>query len=92
MLLLSDYGDSRWVRAAVDASADGYVLKRDGYSVLSEGIEAVLRTRYFVSPDIAHVLVDGLRRRDVPTVGMAPALSAREREPTQLFAQRPSTP
>lgn len=91
MLCLSAYEDSRWVRAAFDAGAHGYVLKRDGYAVLSEGIEAVLRARYFVSPDIAHVLVDGLRRREVPAVGMAAALSAREREITQLFAEGLST-
>ncbi|MDF3980463.1 response regulator transcription factor [Luteibacter sp. PPL201] len=92
MLCLSAYDDSRWVRAAIDAGAHGYVLKRDGYGVLSEGIEAVLKARYFVSPDIGHVLVDGLRRRaGASAMGMGAALSTREREVTQLFAEGLST-
>jgi DNA-binding NarL/FixJ family response regulator len=87
LLCLSAYDDSRWVRAAFDAGAHGYVLKRDGFDVLREAIDSVMRLRYFISPDIAHLLVDGLRRHDVPAFAPREALSAREREITQLFAE-----
>jgi DNA-binding NarL/FixJ family response regulator len=87
LLCLSTYEDSRWVRAAFDAGAHGYVLKRDGFEVLLEAIAAVMRLRYFISPDIAHLLVDGLRRRDAPAFAQRDLLSAREREITQLFAE-----
>jgi DNA-binding NarL/FixJ family response regulator len=87
LLCLSAYEDSRWVRAAFDAGAQGYVLKRDGFEVLREAIESVMRSRYFISPDIAHLLVDGLRRHDGPAFAQGMLLSTREREITQLFAE-----
>lgn len=87
LLCLSAYDDSRWVRAAFDSGAHGYVLKRDGFDVLREAIDSVMRLRYFISPDIAHLLVDGLRRHDGPAFAPREALSAREREITQLFAE-----
>lgn len=87
LLCLSGYEDSRWVRAAFDAGAHGYVLKRDGFDVLCEAIDTVMRQRYFISPDIGHLLVDGLRRQDGPAFAPTGALSAREREITQLFAE-----
>jgi two-component system, LuxR family, secretion system response regulator SsrB len=87
LLCLSAYEDSRWIRAAFDAGAHGYVLKRDGFDVLRDAIDAVTRSRYFVSPDIAHLMVDGLRRSGGPVFAEPNALSAREREITQLFAE-----
>ncbi len=91
MLCLTAYEDSRWVRAAFEAGAHGYVLKRSGFEVLREAIDTVLRYRYFVSPDIAHLLVDRGRGRGSPAVGESALLSAREREITQLFAEGYST-
>lgn len=91
MLCLSAYEDSRWVRAAFDAGAHGYVLKRSGVEVLHDAIETVLRSRYFVSPDIAHLLVEHGRKRERAAVGEPVVLSAREREITQLFAEGHST-
>jgi DNA-binding NarL/FixJ family response regulator len=87
LLCLSTYEDARWVRAAFDAGAHGYVLKRDGFDVLREAIDSVMRSRYFISPDIAHLLVDGIRRKDGPVFARSDALSTREREVTQLFAE-----
>lgn len=87
LLCLSSYEDTRWVRAAFDAGAHGYVLKRDGFDVLRDAIDSVMRHRYFISPDIAHLLVDGLRRREGPAFTASETLSAREREVTQLFAE-----
>jgi DNA-binding NarL/FixJ family response regulator len=87
LLCLSAYDDARWVRAAFDAGAHGYVLKRDGFDVLHDGIEAVVRHRYFISPGIAHLLVNGMRLKDEPVFASIDTLSAREREVTQLFAE-----
>ena len=41
----------------------------------------------FISPDIAHLLVGGLRRHEGPAFAQCEFLSAREREVTQLFAE-----
>ncbi|WP_448097864.1 response regulator [Luteibacter yeojuensis] len=87
LLCLSTYEDTRWVRAAFDAGAHGYVLKRDGFGVLLEAIDRVMRSRYFVSPDIAHLLVGGARRHDGPAFAQCGRLSTREREITQLYAE-----
>jgi two-component system, LuxR family, secretion system response regulator SsrB len=87
LLCLSSYDDSRWVRAAFDAGAHGYVLKHDGFDVLHEAIDSVMRSRFFISPDIAHLLVDGMRRTSAPSFAAREALSPREREITQLFAE-----
>jgi DNA-binding CsgD family transcriptional regulator len=75
------------VRAAFDAGAHGYVLKRDGFEVLHEAIDSVMRSRFFISPDIAHLLVDGMRRSSSPSFAPREPLSPREREITQLFAE-----
>lgn len=87
LLCLSAYDDARWVRAAFDAGAHGYVLKRDGFEVLHEAIDCVMRSRFFISPDIAHLLVDGMRRNSSPAFAALEPLSPREREITQLFAE-----
>ncbi|MDQ0008446.1 DNA-binding NarL/FixJ family response regulator [Luteibacter jiangsuensis] len=87
LLCLSTYEDTRWVRAAFDAGAHGYVLKRDGFGVLLEAIDRVMRSRYFVSADIAHLLVGGARRHDGPAFAQCGLLSTREREITQLYAE-----
>ncbi|MGY3231006.1 two-component system secretion response regulator SsrB [Luteibacter sp. HA06] len=87
LLCLSSYDDSRWVRAAFDAGAHGYVLKHDGFDVLHEAIDIVMRSRFFISPDIAHLLVDGMRRTSSPSFAPREPLSPREREITQLFAE-----
>ncbi|HMH66892.1 MAG TPA: response regulator transcription factor [Pinirhizobacter sp.] len=87
LLCLSRYDDARWVRAAFDAGTHGYVLKRDGFDALREAIDSVMRSRYYISPDIAHLLVDGMRRHHSPSFAEPEALSPREREITQLFAE-----
>jgi len=87
LLCLSHYDDARWVRAAFDAGTHGYVLKRDGFDALREAIDSVMRSRYFISPDIAHLLVDSMRRHHSPSFAQPEALSPREREITQLFAE-----
>lgn len=87
LLCLSRYDDARWVRAAFDAGTHGYVLKRDGFDALREAIDSVMRSRYFISPDIAHLLVDSMRRHHSPSFAQPEALSPREREITQLFAE-----
>lgn len=87
LLCLSSYEDTRWVRAAFDAGAHGYVLKRDGFEVLRDAIESVVHSRYFISADIAHHLVGGMRRHQGPAFARCEQLSAREREVTQLFSE-----
>ncbi|MET0618047.1 MAG: response regulator transcription factor [Luteibacter sp.] len=87
MLCLSSRDDALSVRAAFDAGVHGYVAKRSAFAVLTEAIDRVFRCGCYVSPDIAHVLVDGFRaRHGMPLPGVA-ALSSREREVARLYAE-----
>lgn len=89
MLCLSSYEDSRWIRAAFDAGAHGYLLKRTDFDVLVSAIDAVLQARYVVSPELEHRI--SLDRRKQVELGPEATLSAREREITQLYAEGYST-
>ncbi|MDF3980458.1 response regulator transcription factor [Luteibacter sp. PPL201] len=88
MLCLSESGDRSSVRAAFDAGAHGYVLKRCAFDHLIEGIDSVLAARYHVSPELAHVLVEAFCRGGR---GDESVLTPREREVLQLYAEGYST-
>lgn len=88
MLCLSENGDRSSVRAAFDAGAHGYVLKRCAFDHLVEGIDSVLAARYHVSPELAHVLVEAFCRGGK---GDESVLTPREREVLQLYAEGYST-
>ncbi|MET4675545.1 two-component system secretion response regulator SsrB [Luteibacter sp. PvP120] len=87
MLCLSSHDDAPSVRAAFDAGVHGYVAKRCSFAVLAEAIEHVFRCGCYVSPDIAHVLVDGFRSRCGMPDARVTRLSAREREVARLYAE-----
>ncbi|HEY4092366.1 MAG TPA: response regulator transcription factor [Luteibacter sp.] len=87
MLCLSESADRPCVRAAFDAGAHGYVLKRCTVANLVDGIDQVLSSRYHVSPELAHVLVEAFCQDDDPTSVLTP----REKEVAQLYAEGHST-
>jgi DNA-binding NarL/FixJ family response regulator len=87
MLCLSESADRPCVRAAFDAGAHGYVLKRATFASLVDGIDQVLSSRYHVSPELAHVLVEAYCTHDDPTSVLTP----REKEVAQLYAEGNST-
>lgn len=87
MLCLSESADRPCVRAAFDAGVHGYVLKRCTFANLVDGIDSVLSSRYHVSPELAHVLVEAFCQNHDP----ASALTPREKEVAQLYAEGHST-
>jgi DNA-binding NarL/FixJ family response regulator len=91
LICVSMHEDPRRVRAAFEAGAHGYVLKRCAFADLVEAMETVLRSHCYVSRDIADVLVDNCRSQSRPKIGDDVELSTREREVTQLFAEGHST-
>lgn len=91
LVCVSMHEEPHWVRSAFDAGAHGYVLKRCAFAELIEAMETVLSSRYYVSRDVAHVLVDTCRTRARPKIVDGVELSTREREITQLFAEGYST-
>lgn len=87
LLCLSARAEPRWIRAAFDAGAHGYVLKRNVTQVLMDAVDAVMRFSGYISADIAHVLVDGFRTGGQSGASPALELSSREREVTRLYAE-----
>ena len=91
LLCLSARDEPRWIRAAFEAGAHAYVLKRNAITVLMDAVDAVMHRRSYISADIAHVLVDGLRTGTRPDGTPASGLSPREREVTRLYAEGMAT-
>ncbi|PTR35092.1 transcriptional regulator [Luteibacter sp. OK325] len=87
MLCLSAREQAHWVRAAFDAGAHGYVAKRNTFDVLARAIDGVMHSGSYVSPDVAHVLVNSFRGRPVHPGASGDELSNREREVARLYAE-----
>jgi len=93
MLCLSARATAGWIRAAFDAGAHGYVLKRNAIHVLIDAMDAVMHRGGYISADIAHVVVGGFRSDGACRSGQGAAqeLSAREREVARLYAEGHAT-
>ena len=92
VLVLTSFGDQRWIEDAIDAGAEGYLLKHSEPESILAGIRDITRGRSPLDARAARVLIDA-RRDSKP----AATLSAREREvlrrvlegsPNKTIAQR----
>ena len=93
VLILSMHEDPAYVRPAVRAGADGFLVKGSGLGDLVAAIRAVAAGQAFFSPAVAAVLLDQVRaRRDAPTGEADNHLTHREREVLVLVAQGRSSP
>ena len=95
-ICLSMHGDQRSVVTALQAGASGYVLKDASSEELLRAVRDVAGGRIYLSPGLMGGLVDEIRTRHrLPETGTpipaGPALTAREREIVQLFAEDLST-
>jgi two-component system, NarL family, response regulator NreC len=89
VLLLSQYDDPAYLRAALIAGASGYALKRSSGAELVEAIRAVARGEMYLHPSLARVLVqDALASRHggAPAGVAHEALSERESQVVRLVA------
>ncbi len=87
VLALSMHSDPRFVEAALEAGAAGYLLKSCTFEELGLAIRTVLAGRAYLSPAIAGAVVDALRKRRPAGATAATALTQREREVLQLLAE-----
>jgi DNA-binding NarL/FixJ family response regulator len=62
-IVLSSYTDADQVLAAVEAGADGYLLKGSDYSSILDAIRAVARGERVISPGLIGTLFDTLARQ-----------------------------
>jgi DNA-binding NarL/FixJ family response regulator len=89
VLVLTMHTDREYVRAALAAGASGYLLKTAERDELETALGALGRSKGWLSPSIAKVVID-----DIVRVDKAPdssPLTPRQREVLQLIAEGQST-
>lgn len=92
VLCLSMHASSRFVEAAFEAGAHGYLLKDSATDELVRAVRAVLSGRTYVSPAVGAAAVAPYGRNGLPAADSAfTLLSGREREVLQLLAEGCST-
>ncbi|MBV9345977.1 MAG: response regulator transcription factor [Gammaproteobacteria bacterium] len=80
VLVLTAYCTDEYIRAALGAGADGYVLKDASRGELLQAIRAVLGGQKYFSEPVSARLVSGYLRRNEPGGETAPNITGRERE------------
>jgi DNA-binding NarL/FixJ family response regulator len=92
VLCLSMHTDKRFVMAVIRAGASGYLLKDCPSEELSRAIHAIARNEIYLSPQIAHYVVDeSISRVDSGVSKGQNLLTPREREIVQLIAEGKNT-
>ena len=90
VLMLSMYSNEEYVRPAIRAGANGYLLKGSGLSDLVQAIRSVATGDAFFSPEVAKVLLEDSREEQKPDP--LAALTKREREVLVHVAEGKSSP
>lgn len=90
VLALSMHSDKRFVSGALSAGASGYLLKDCAFEELSTAIRTVAAGKAYLSPAVAHLVVEGFVRHAGGDESQKPGLAQltpREREVLQLIAE-----
>jgi DNA-binding NarL/FixJ family response regulator len=86
VIVVTTFDDDDYVRAALDAGASGFVLKRSGPALLVEAVRAAIAGDTLISPSLTIRLLTGLTEAK-PKPENGPDLSERERQVVKLVAQ-----
>jgi DNA-binding NarL/FixJ family response regulator len=83
------YKSNEYVREALKAGVDGYVLKDATYDELVVAIRSVLSGKKFLSPDVSGQVVDHFLNRNAGPLAESPweRLTSRERAIVKLVAE-----
>ncbi|MDP9370000.1 MAG: response regulator transcription factor [Chloroflexota bacterium] len=84
ILVVSTHDDEEWVLGALEAGADGYLLKQSAPRELREGVLAVAAGERVLHPAVMRAVIARATRPPAPPP--AEELSGREREILQLLA------
>lgn len=89
IIALTIYKSQEYVREALKAGVDGYVLKDASYDELVVAIRSVLHGKKFLSPDISGQVVDSYLNGDTADKPQTPwdKLTSRERSIIKLVAE-----
>ena len=80
VLVLTAYCTDEYIRAALSAGADGYVLKEAGRTELLHAVRSVIAGQKYFSEPVSARLVSGYLHRHEQPVGGYPRITERERE------------
>lgn len=89
VMVLTVHNAEEYVREALHAGADGYVLKHATFEELILAIKSILNGKTYLSPDIAEKVVNGYLGggRGINPVSTWDSLTLREREVLKLIAE-----
>ena len=88
VIALSMYSDRRYVIGMLKAGVSGYLLKSCAFDELANAVNAVVKNRSYISPQIADtVMQDYTRNLTINDTSTVSALTPREREVLQLIAE-----
>lgn len=89
VMMLSSHTGEEYVRRAIRAGAEGYLVKGSLPAELVTAIETLMKGRPYLSPSISGHVMSGLRE-GAPASALE-TLSARQREVLQMIAEGKST-
>lgn len=89
VLVLTGHHEIRNVQAALDAGANGYVLKANGAALLTQAMTEVAAGRTYLCPDVSALILRHMQK-GLPGAAAA-ALSAREVQVLEQIANGNST-
>jgi len=89
ILILSMYSNEAYVKKAFELGARGYVLKNAIEVDLTRAVEAVAEGKTYLSPDVAHLVVEKMKAGPGASKTADPydRLTLREKEVLQLIAE-----
>ena len=91
IIFLTMHEDATFAKAAFQAGASGYVLKRSPPEELITAIQEAMLGRIFISPLITGDLLHSLMQKHQIPGELKPELTSRQRETLQLLAEGNST-
>jgi DNA-binding NarL/FixJ family response regulator len=86
LLVLTVHDSEEYIRAAISAGADGYILKDANRAELMEGLRAVLSGRRYLCPRSAARVVRSYLGEQSPAARNVDGVTGREREILSLIA------
>jgi DNA-binding NarL/FixJ family response regulator len=88
VIVLGEPTDRNPMLESLQAGARGYILKNATAAELGVAVQAVLQGGMYISPSLAHLMVDGYVKGIAPvSTGAFAVLTPREREVLQLIAE-----
>lgn len=88
ILVLTVHKSDEFIAAALEAGADGYILKDAGRPELMLAVKSVLEGKNYISPGITETLIHGyLGSQTARPRSLAATLTHREREILKLIAE-----